>query len=111
VDKTEDEKIFTRELKIQTFIIGIIFAADMIFGFAEQNFLNTYLVHVLGLTELHVAIMVSLSAIMGLIFLLVWGTISDNTRSKYGRRRPYLMLGGIISGIAMIIYAFSPNFY
>jgi MFS family permease len=108
---TEDIKVFTRELKIQTFIIGIVFAADMIFGFAEQNFLNTYLVHVLGLTELHVAIMVSLSAIMGLIFLLVWGIISDNTRSKSGRRKPYLLLGGIISGIAMIIYAFSPNFY
>ena len=111
MEKTEDRKVFTKQLKIQTFIIGIIFAADMIFGFAEQNFLNTYLVHVLGLTELHVAIMVSLSAIMGLIFLLVWGIISDNTRSKYGRRKPYLLLGGIISGIAMIIYAFSPNFY
>ncbi|MFX1339703.1 MAG: MFS transporter [Promethearchaeota archaeon] len=111
MNKTEDEKIFTKELKIQTFIIGIIFAADMIFGFAEQNFLNTYLIHVLGLTEIHVAIMVSLSAIMGLIFLLVWGIISDNTRSKSGRRKPYLLIGGIISGIAMIIYAFSPNFY
>jgi len=111
VEKTKDQKVFTKELKIQTFIIGIVFAADMIFGFAEQNFLNTYLVHVLGLTELHVAIMVSLSAMMGLIFLLVWGIISDNTRSKSGRRKPYLLLGGIISGIAMIIYAFSPNFY
>ena len=109
--KNEDEKLFTRDLKIQTFIIGIVFAADMIFGFAEQNFLNTYLVHVLGLTELHVAIMVSMSAAMGLIFLLVWGINSDNTRSKYGRRRPYLLLGGIISGVAMIIYAFAPNFY
>ena len=83
----------------------------MIFGFAESNFLNTYLVHVLGLTELHVAIMVSLSAAMGLIFLLVWGIISDNTRSKYVRIRPFLLLVGIISGIAMIIYAFSTNFY
>ena len=111
MSKNEDEKLFTRELKIQTFVIGIVFAADMIFGFAEQNFLNTYLVHVLGLTELHVAIMVSMSAAMGLIFLLVWGINSDNTRSKYGRRRPYLLLGGIISGVAMIIYAFAPNFY
>lgn len=111
MEKTEELKVFNKQLKIQTFIIGIVFAADMIFGFAEQNFLNTYLIHVLGLTEIHVAIMVSLSATVGLIFLLVWGIISDNTRSKYGRRRPYLLIGGLVSGTAMIIYAFSPNFY
>jgi MFS family permease len=111
MEKNKEQKIFTHSLKIQTIVVGVIFAADMIFGFVEQNFLNTYLVHVLGLTELHVAIMVSLSATMGLIFLLVWGIISDNTRSKYGRRRPYLVLGGLIAGTAMIIYAFSPNYY
>lgn len=111
MEKTEDQKVFTRAIMIQTLVIGILFAADNIFGFCEQNFLNTYLVHVLGLTEFHVAIMVSLSAIMGLIFNLTWGILSDNTRSKYGRRRPYLILGGTISGIAMIIYAFSPNYF
>ena len=111
MEKKKDQKVFSKQLKIQTFIIGIIFSADMIFGFAEQNFLNTYLIHVLGLTELHVAIMVSLSALMGLIFLLVWGIISDNTRLKYGRRKPFLLFGGIISGIAMILYAFSTNYY
>ncbi|MFX0070078.1 MAG: MFS transporter, partial [Candidatus Hermodarchaeota archaeon] len=111
VENKKDEKVFTRQLKIQTFLIGIIFAADFIFAFAESNFLNTYLIHVLNLTELHVAVMVALSATVGLIFLLVWGIISDNTRSKYGRRRPYLLLGGIVSGIAMIIYAFAPDYY
>jgi maltose/moltooligosaccharide transporter len=111
MEKNKEQKVYTHSLKIQTLVIGFVYAADMIFGFVEQNFLNTYLVHVLGLTEIYVSIMVSLSATMGLIFLLVWGIISDNTRSKYGRRRPFLILGGLIAGFAMIIYAFSPNFY
>jgi len=33
----------------------------------------------------------------------IMGFISDNTKSKYGRRRQYVFLGGIIMGIAFII--------
>jgi maltose/moltooligosaccharide transporter len=55
--------------------------------------------------------MVNLSALMGLIFNLTWGIISDNTRSKFGRRRPYLLFGGLTAGVAMILYSFSPNYF
>jgi GPH family glycoside/pentoside/hexuronide:cation symporter len=33
----------------------------------------------------------------------IMGFISDNTRSRWGRRRPYVFLGGLIMGIAFII--------
>jgi len=66
---------------------------------------------VLFLPEIYIAIMVSLSAVMGLIFCLVWGIKSDNTRTKWGRRRPYLIFGGTVAGVAMILYAFSPNYW
>jgi len=54
--------------------------------------------------------MVSVSAIFGLIFVLVFGTLSDNHRSKFGRRRPF-MLFGIIAGVAMAVYGFSPDYW
>ncbi len=96
---------------VQALILGLIFLADQVFGFFEQNFFNTYLSHVLGLEEIYVSIMVSLSATMGLIFMFVWGIKSDNTRSeRFGRRRPYLLIGGIVAGIAAIFYGFSPNY-
>jgi GPH family glycoside/pentoside/hexuronide:cation symporter len=53
--------------------------------------------------------MVTLSAVVGLITHLMWGIKSDNTRGKFGRRRPYLLFG-IISGVSMILFAFSINF-
>jgi MFS family permease len=73
--------------------------------------INTYIAHVLVLPEIYVAIMVSLSSVMGLIFCIVWGIKSDNTRTKWGRRRPYLITGGIIAGFGMIMYALSPNYW
>ncbi len=32
----------------------------------------------------------------------IMGYISDNTKSKWGRRRPYVVIGGIITGLAFI---------
>ena len=102
------EKTFSKFLRNQILLIGMVLAGDIIFGFFEQNYLNTYLKQVLNLAPLFISCMVSLSAAVGLIMNLIWGIFSDNTRSKYGRRRPYLLMG-IISGIAMILFAFSIN--
>lgn len=93
-------------------LIGIISIGAGIFGFFEGSFFNTYLEHVLGLDYIYISIMVSISALFGLIFLLTFGVLSDNTRSKrFGRRMPYIFIGGLIAGIAMIIYGFSPNYF
>lgn len=94
----------------QVIIISILGMGATIFGFYEGSFFNTYIEMVLHEKYIYISIMVSVSAIFGLIFVLVFGTLSDNSRSKYGRRRPYFLFGGIIAGTAMCIYPFSPNF-
>ena len=99
-----NEKTFSKFLRRQIFLIGLLYMGDYLFFFLEQNFFNTYLYDVLFLPELYISLMVSLSATMGLIIMIVWGVISDNTRSRFGRRRPYLLFGGTIAGVAMIIF-------
>jgi len=40
----------------------------------------------------------------------VMGFISDNTRSKWGRRKPYILLGSVIAGVAfMIMWQLDPE--
>ncbi|TFG18072.1 MAG: MFS transporter [Promethearchaeota archaeon] len=105
-------KNFSRFILIQVILIGILWAADRTFFFFESEFLNTYLDHVLNLPNVDflIGIMVSLSAVVGLITNFVWGVLSDNTRSKWGRRRPYFLFG-IIAGIGMMVYALSNNYW
>jgi MFS family permease len=92
------------------FLIGLMALGATIFGYMETELLNTYIDHVLNLDFIWIGIMVSFSATMGLIFLFIWGVLSDNTRSRFGRRRPFLLIGGIGAGIGMILFGFSPNY-
>lgn len=103
-------KTFDRFLLIQVLLIGLLLVGETIFFFFEQNYFNTFLVHVLELEEFYVTIMVSLSAAMGFISQVILGTLSDNTRTKYGRRRLFLLFGSVVAGISMIMFAFSNNF-
>lgn len=105
----EDLEGFSRFVLFQVIIIGILWLADTFFYFFEQNIFNTYITNVLNLSYLHITLMVGLSATVGLIMNFVWGIISDNTRSKYGRRRPFLILS-IVAGLGMILAAFSNNY-
>lgn len=98
------EKAFTGMLLRQVLLIGMLYMGDYLFFFFEQNYFNTYLDHVLYLPELYISLMVSLSATVGLITMYFWGILSDNTRSRFGRRRPFLLLG-IVAGTGMILYS------
>ena len=102
-------KGFGRFVLFQVFIIGILWLADTFFYFFEQNIFNTYVTNVLRFSDLYVTLMVGLSAAVGLIMNFTWGVISDNTRSKYGRRRPFLLFS-IAAGLGMILAAFSNNY-
>ncbi len=104
------EKRFSKFLKRQILLIGLLYMGDYLFFFFEQNYFNTYLDHVLYLPELFISIMVSLSATVGLISMPLWGIASDHTRSKYGRRRPFLLFG-IIAGFGMVLFGFAYLFF
>jgi len=100
------EKVFSKFLRRQVLLIGLLSMGDYLFFFFEQNYFNTYLDHVLYLPELFISIMVSLSATVGLISMPLWGIASDNARTKYGRRRPFLLFG-IIAGFGMVLFSFA----
>jgi len=100
------EKVFSKFVRRQVLFIGLLYMGEYLFFFFEQNYFNTYLDHVLYLPELFISIMVSLSATVGLISMPLWGIASDNIRTKFGRRRPFLLFG-IIAGFGMVLFSFA----
>ena len=50
-----------------------------------------------------VGIWMALDNMIGIIIIPIMGSVSDNTRTKYGRRMPYLMVGIPISAVFFVL--------
>ena len=51
----------------------------------------------------------SIGAIVALLANIIFGTLSDMTRSRFGKRTPWIVGGGIITGLAIGAIAFTRN--
>ena len=49
-------------------------------------------------------------SILGVVFFLFFGAISDNLRSKHGRRIPMMIVGGIITAVLTATFVLSKSY-
>ncbi len=63
------------------------------------GFLSFFLLTAFGIDPLLAGLLGGLPRIFDAITDPIMGFISDNTKSRYGRRRPYIFVGAIMSGI------------
>ncbi len=97
-------------------MLGLLGGGGSFFGTVENGQLNTYINGVLRFEFgafwdwWMIPLMTSFSALMGLIFMLVWGAYSDRHFSRWGHRKPFLLLG-VVAGVAMIVYLASRDFW
>jgi MFS family permease len=75
----------------------------------ESQWFNSYVKYISSASEtantyFYVSLMVSASGIVGAVAFIIWGCISDNSRSIHGRRKPILVIGAITT--ALLVYSF-----
>ncbi|MBY9014219.1 MAG: MFS transporter [Candidatus Lokiarchaeota archaeon] len=97
-----------------TFFIGLAFFTTGISWSLYNTRVNQQLDNYFAgfvLAGLAVGILMALDNMLGVIIQPIMGTVSDNTRSKYGRRIPYIIVGVICSAIffALIPTGFLPT--
>lgn len=78
-------------------------------GIVQSTFLLFYLVNYAGLKATYVGIMMMLAKIWDAINDPIMGTIVDNTNSKYGKVRPYLLYCSIPSGLFLLMLFAVPS--
>ena len=90
------------------------FAAGDLFGGGAQLVISffylRFLTDVVRINPILAGTVVLLSKIWDAVSDPIMGLISDNTRTKYGRRRPYLLSGFFLIIIAFTLLWFAPNF-
>jgi maltose/moltooligosaccharide transporter len=86
----------------KTFIIGLgFFTVSIVWGL--YNVAMPLFLDELGLSGVAVGSVMTIDNFFALIFLPIFGALSDRTNTRYGRRMPYLLVGIPLSAIAFIM--------
>jgi len=89
----------------RTWIVMIALALTGQIAWAVENsWFNTFVYDMLTPDPRPVAWMTAASAITATLTTLLMGTLSDRTRSRWGRRRPYILIGYILWGISTVLF-------
>ena len=78
------------------------------FGFALQNANVSRIFETLGAKVDDIPILWIAAPVTGLIMQPIIGHMSDKTWNRFGRRRPYFMVGAILASLALLIMPNSP---
>ena len=82
------------------------------FGFALQGGFMSRIFQTLGVEQESIPLLWIAAPLTGLIVQPIVGYLSDNTwHPKFGRRRPYFLIGAILSSIALFIVPHSPTLW
>lgn len=75
-------------------------------GYLGLSVGNTLIGSTIGITPMHIQYMAMISTVLNIFFTILRGKIVDNTRTKWGRFRPYIAIMGfpIIAMAALYIY-------
>jgi MFS family permease len=86
------------------FVLATLAITGQIAWAVENSWFNTFVYDMLTPDPRAVAWMVAVSAIIATLTTLLMGTLSDRTRSRWGRRKPYILIGYILWGVSTIVF-------
>ncbi len=81
------------------------------FGFALQNANVSRIFETLGAKVDDIPILWIAAPVTGLIIQPIIGHMSDKTWNRFGRRRPYFMVGAILASLALLFMPNSPTLW
>lgn len=113
-EKGFNVKDFKMNYKI-TFVIGLAFFSIMMLWQVYNNYCSLMLLDLLGdrfenenQAFYIVGIIMAIDNIFAIFMLPLFGKLSDNTHTRFGKRMPYIVVGMVFAAIA---FPFIPVFY
>jgi MFS family permease len=89
-------------ISLGAFIWSIYFAI-------QGQYLNDYIADITQFTPLFISLLVSLVALTGAATSILAGSFSDNLRTNFGRRKVFILTGGITSALFFFLLPISQS--
>jgi MFS family permease len=93
--------ILTKKIWIAIILLG--FAGQLAWG-VENQFFNTFMYNNITPDPRPISWMVAASAVAATLTTILIGTLSDRTRSRWGRRKPFILFGYLAWGVMTALY-------
>ena len=95
----------------RTFLVGLAFLSICAFWQMYDNVVNLILKETFHMNETYAGFIMALDNVLALFLLPLFGSLSDRTHTKIGKRMPYIIFGSIAAIILMNVLPILDNSY
>lgn len=105
-------KFFKTDLNLSMKRKNLIAQCILNFGLGSYWMVENFWINMYWSREInpdlgYISAMVSLSAVVGVMTMILIGALSDSSKSNFGRRKIFILWGGIFGGISMFLFPFT----
>ena len=93
----------------RTILVGFAFFLISAFWQAYDTIVPLILTNKFHMEQTYSGIIMSLDNIFAVVLLPIFGTLSDKTLTKYGKRTPYITFGTVVAAFFLILLGFTPK--
>ena len=91
----------------RTILVGFAFFLISAFWQAYDTIVPLILTNKFNMEQTYSGIIMSLDNIFAVVLLPIFGTLSDKTVTKYGKRTPYITVGTVLASLFLILLGFT----
>src|SRR5271157_2254349 len=99
-----------RSLSLWIFALAILSFGGQINTEVTGDWFPTFIHYSAGYPYVYWGYITAVASVVGAVFFIVFGAISDNIRSRYGRRIPFMIVGGVIVSVLTALFVASADF-
>ncbi len=108
-DSSSSADLIQKFVKRSTIALCVMSVGSQLWSDVSQSFLAYVVRQNTGYPFIVIGIMSAIYAIVSAVFFLLWGAVSDNLRTRFGRRIPLIFSGIVGTAILVIFFVTSNN--
>ncbi len=93
----------------KTILVGFAFFLICAFWQAYDSIVPMMLVNRFGLSQFWSGVIMSIDNVLAVFLLPLFGALSDKSKSKFGRRTPYIVIGTVVAVVTFFGLTFADN--
>lgn len=95
----------------RTILVGLAFMSISAFWQVYDGIIPLILKNTFNVNEVLAGAVMALDNVLALFLLPVFGSLSDRTNTRIGRRMPYIVVGTVLASIAIILVPIGDHIY